>query len=189
MRWLHIYLSMIGFSILLFFSVTGITLNHPHWFSSGQERQTSASGTLNVAWIEPRSDGRDLDRLEIVEFLRATHHLGGAVSAFTVDEQQCVIAFKGPGYMADIFIDRQSGEYEATQTFLGAVAIINDLHKGRDSGTAWSWLIDISAILMTLISVTGLVLLFYIKRRRNSGLVVAFVGTVLAFAVFLWGVP
>ena len=32
MRWLHIYLSMLGFTALIFFSVTGITLNHADWF-------------------------------------------------------------------------------------------------------------------------------------------------------------
>ena len=30
MRWLHIYLSMFGLAAVLFFSVTGITLNHPN---------------------------------------------------------------------------------------------------------------------------------------------------------------
>jgi hypothetical protein len=30
-RWLHIYLSMISFVIILFFAVTGLTLNHADW--------------------------------------------------------------------------------------------------------------------------------------------------------------
>ena len=33
-RWLHIYLSLISFGAILFFSVTGLTLNHPDWFFS-----------------------------------------------------------------------------------------------------------------------------------------------------------
>ena len=31
MRWLHIYSSMFGLVAILFFSVTGILLNHPSW--------------------------------------------------------------------------------------------------------------------------------------------------------------
>lgn len=31
-RWIHIYLSMISLAAILFFSVTGVTLNHPSWF-------------------------------------------------------------------------------------------------------------------------------------------------------------
>jgi hypothetical protein len=33
-RWLHIYLSMISFVIVLFFSATGLTLNHADYFQS-----------------------------------------------------------------------------------------------------------------------------------------------------------
>ena len=35
MRWLHIYLSMFGLAALLFFAVTGVTLNHPDWVFGG----------------------------------------------------------------------------------------------------------------------------------------------------------
>ena len=33
-RWLHIYLSMASFAILLFFAVTGLTLNHGESFGA-----------------------------------------------------------------------------------------------------------------------------------------------------------
>ena len=31
MRWIHVYTSMISLLIVLFFGLTGITLNHPKW--------------------------------------------------------------------------------------------------------------------------------------------------------------
>ena len=99
-----------------------------------------------------------------------------------------MIVFKGPGYSADVFIDRNSGAYSLTEIKTGAVAILNDLHKGRDSGTAWSWVIDISAVLMIFVSVTGLALLFYLKKRRRSGLIVTLAGfllLVLAWAIWV----
>ena len=99
------------------------------------------------------------------------------------------MTFKGPGYAADAFIDRESGRYNVSQTYHGFLAVINDLHKGRDTGPAWSALIDVSAVLMTLISLTGLVLLFYLKLRRVPGLVVTLIGTVVVAAVFLLWVP
>ena len=80
------------------------------------------------------------------------------------------------------------GRYDLTQTIHGFVAVINDLHKGRDTGRAWSVLIDVSAVVLIVISLTGLVLLFYLKRRRIPGLVVA-VGTVAVVAVVLLLVP
>jgi FAD:protein FMN transferase len=36
-RWLHIYLSMVSFTIVLFFAATGFTLNHQDWFTRQQK--------------------------------------------------------------------------------------------------------------------------------------------------------
>jgi hypothetical protein len=199
MRWTHIYLSMFGLAALLFFSVTGITLNHPDWFYGGAERSVQAQGHVNVKWLNldiPRADSggetdasRQVDKLEVVEHLRNAHGIRGALAEFRTDERECMVTFKGPGYAADAFIDRATGRYDLTETYHGFIAVINDLHKGRDTGKPWSVLIDLSAVLMTLVSLTGLVLLFYIKRRRISGLVTALVGTVVVVAVFWLWVP
>ena len=48
-RWAHIYLSMFGLAVILFFSVTGLTLNHPDWFFDEQTIQSS--GSLDVRWL------------------------------------------------------------------------------------------------------------------------------------------
>lgn len=182
-RWLHIYLSMFGLFALLFFSATGITLNHPDWFSAGPARSREAEGAIRADWL------KDVAKLEIVEQLRKTHAIRGAVAEFTVDDAECVVAFKGPGYSADVFIDRSTGTYRLTETSRGLVAILNDLHKGRDTGPAWSVVIDASAILLILASLSGLVLLFYIKRRRISGAVVGTFGVVVLAAIGYFLVP
>ena len=106
-------------------------------------------------------------KLEVVEHLRKTHAIRGALAEFRVDDTECTVSFKGPGYSADTFIDRDSGEYTMTELDHGLIALINDLHKGRDTGAVWSWVIDLSAGLMTIISLTGLVLLFYLKLQAH----------------------
>src|SRR5262249_39702576 len=50
-RWLHIYLSMASFAILLFFAVTGLTLNHAERFSA-QPRVTQIKGKVEINWIK-----------------------------------------------------------------------------------------------------------------------------------------
>jgi uncharacterized protein len=45
MRWLPIDLSMFGLVAVLFFSATGLTLNHPDWFGE-PERRTSIQHQL-----------------------------------------------------------------------------------------------------------------------------------------------
>ena len=182
-RWLHIYLSMFSFAVLLFFAVTGLTLNHANWFD-GQERTTQFKGAVDAKWVKG-----DVAKLEIVEYLRRVHHITGALHDFRVDDSQLSVSFKGPGYAADASIDRASGSYEMAETRLGFWAVINDLHKGRDSGKAWGAVIDISAVLMTFVSLTGFALIFFMLKRRFSGLLIFSAGGAVAMLAWWKWVP
>ncbi len=75
------------------------------------------------------------------------------------------------------------------ETRLGFVAVVNDLHKGRDTGKAWSGIIDVSAVLMTLVSLSGLVLIFFLYKKLRAGLYALAIGTVLCYVVYLIWVP
>src|SRR3954467_14650699 len=65
MRWTHIYLSMFGLAVLLFFSATGITGNHPDWFYGGAEPAVQAQENVTVGWLPleaPRAEvGHETD--------------------------------------------------------------------------------------------------------------------------------
>ncbi|GAB2846740.1 PepSY-associated TM helix domain-containing protein [Hymenobacter ruber] len=186
-RWLHVYLSMLSFLVVLFFSVTGITLNHADWFD-GQEVETKRTGTLPAAWVNVPDTAR-INKLAIVERLRSQYALRGAVSEFRMEDEQCSVSFKGPGYSADAFINRKDGTFELTELRQGLVAVLNDLHKGRDSGAGWSWVIDLSAGFLTLVSLSGLVMLFFLKNKRVRGLLVAVVGGALCYLAYGLLVP
>ena len=182
-RWLHIYLSMASFGILFFFAVTGLTLNHADWFAK-QQRTVQKKGAVDTKLMKP-----EVDKLQIVEHLRNVDGVKGALAEFRVDDSQLTASFKGPGYSADAFIDRDSGKYDLTETRMGVAAVLNDLHKGRDSGKGWGWVIDTSAVLLVLISLTGLVILFFLAKRRVSGLVVLAVGAAICYLAYLIFVP
>lgn len=184
-RWLHIYLSMISFGLVFFFAVTGITLNHADKFT-GQLHTEQRKGRIDTQWIAGK-DTTKIDRLSIVEYFRRTNGIHGNLNDFRIEDDQLTIAFKGPGYAADVFITRPSGAYDLTITTTGWVGIVNDLHKGRDTGTGWSLFIDIAAILLTLVSLTGLLLILFLKKRRFSGLIVAVAGLFIAWLVYkIW---
>ena len=184
-RWLHTYLSMLSFAILLFFAATGLTLNHADWFE-GQRRAVQYQGTLDAAWMNT-SDPKAVQQEKIVEFLRRTHGVKGAVSDVHVDDKQCEVVFKGPGYEADASIDRKTGKYDLSVSRFGFVAVMNDLHKGRDTGNKWSKVIDLSAVLMTLVSLTGLTLIFFLNKRRMFGLLIAVTGALLCYLAYaMW---
>ncbi len=185
-RWLHIYLSMASFAILFFFAVTGLTLNHTEWFGA-QPRVAQQKSNLETKWI--KAPDAEVDKLAVVEHLRNAHGIKGALSDFRLDDSQVSVSFKGPGYAADAFINRETGEYELTETRNGFVAIINDLHKGRDTGKTWSFMIDLSAVLMTFVSLTGIVLLWFVKRRRFSGFILAGIGAIVCYLIYLFLIP
>lgn len=186
LRWLHIYVSMIGFSALLFFAWTGITLNHPTWFGASDARTRELSGNLsNELKTEQLSTG-NIDQLAVAEALRATHGLRGKVSRIDIAEDEIFILFKGPGYSADVLLDARNGEYSIVESSYGLAGILNDLHKGRDAGRVWSVAIDISAYVMIAFSLTGFGLLFFLKRRRTSGAAVAVVATIGLGVISVW---
>lgn len=186
-RWLHIYLSMGSFFIIFFFSVTGITLNHTEWFED-QQKTNTVKGKLDAGWVNV-DDTMKIAKLEIVEMLRSKHKVTGAVSEFLTDDYQCTISFSGPGYTADVFVNRETGSYELTETVTGLWGVLNDLHKGRDTGKVWKWVIDISAVLMILVSLTGLLMLFFLKKKRMAGILVAIARTILTLLIYRIWVP
>lgn len=182
-RWLHIYGSMGSLSLLLFFSVTGLTLNHADWFADAQ-RTAQFRGQVPTAWTKG-----ELAKLEIVEQLRRSHGIKTGLSEFRAEEGQVSVSFKGPGYTADVVMDRATGRYEVTETRMGLTAVLNDLHKGRDTGPAWSLLLDVSAGLMVLVSASGLMLLWYLQRKRVAGLWSLAGGAVACYLVYAIWVP
>ena len=187
-RWLHIYLSMVSFAIVLFFSITGLTLNHPSWFGGDKQVVVKNKGTLNVKWVN-QLDTAKVAKLEIVEFLRKTHQVKGAVSEIRIDDYEVSVVLKAPAYSCDAFINRETGSYEISEIKMGLMAVMNDLHKGRDSGEGWSWIIDISAGFLVLISLSGLILLCFMKKKRVTGFITVAIGLLICYLIYVLFVP
>ena len=185
-RWLHIYASMTSFVIVFFFAVTGWTLNHADRFS-GREKVTKTTGTVDRHWTSTGT--AEVAKLDVVEALRRDHHVTGAVTDFRTEDEDVSITFKGPGYSADAIVDRRTGKYELTESRLGVVAIANDLHKGRDTGAVWKAVIDVSAGLLTFISLSGLVLIYFIHKHRLAGIILLIAGGALSAVLYAMWVP
>jgi hypothetical protein len=177
LRWLHIYTSMASLLVVLFFAATGVTLNHPDWLAT--ERTEEASGTLPAAW----KTAKGIDWLVVAEHLRATNGVHGTVADRREDDREGSLTFRAPGYSADAFIDVATGGYKLTTSYQGAIGVINDLHRGRDAGSTWAWLIDVAGVFLVFLSLTGLGLLFYLKKVRLKGLAVMAAGAALVVAL------
>lgn len=178
-RTLHLYLSLLALLALLFFALTGLTLNHPEWFGEGRTRRLQ--GTLPG----PYALQGEVDWLRLAEDLRALG-LKGRVTEHGASGGEAWLSFRAPGYAADAQVDLQSGAYRLSVTEVGLVGVLNDLHKGRDTPGAWRWVLDLSALFLALVSLTGLVLGLLMPRTRRAALLTVGLGASVFLFLTLW---
>jgi len=183
-RWLHVYASMLALLIVLFFGITGLTLNHPDWVFGGGTTVETVHGTFPF----PATSDGTVAWLPIAEHVRTTDDVKGTVANFEVTGTQGSIAFTNPGYAATLLFDTTTGDYELTVEQQGFLAVMNDLHKGRDAGPAWRWTIDLAAIFLVAIAVTGLLMQLVLRKRRRSALLTAAAGVAVCVALILFTV-
>jgi uncharacterized protein len=76
----------------------------------------------------------------------------------------------------------QLGPSPATRGFLFR-------RRGQATGKVWSAVIDASAILLCLVSLTGLILIWFIHKRRTAGLTLAALGAILCYLAYRLFIP
>ena len=184
MRRLHMWTSMTSLLIVLFFSVTGITLNHPSWTFGQDPVVADAKGVLPVGSVSGTGEAAAVEWLAVSEYLRS-QGITGEITDHSVQNGEGSISYRGPGYAADVTFSVTTRAYELRTTRSGLVAVFNDLHKGRHASPLWKWIIDITAALLVVMSLTGIVLQLTIRRTRRLGLVLSGVGFVLAVVLIV----
>lgn len=184
-HWISAAVSLIG---MFLFAVTGITLNHAGSISAeprivAQEavlpppllnvlnKPAAAEAPLPAAVSDELEDLVDLDSR-------------GVAAEWSDDE--VYVAMPGPGSDAWISIDRASGAVTAEHIDRGWVSYLNDLHKGRNTGTAWFWFIDVFAVASIIFTVTGLVLLQLHAKRRPSTWPLVIVGGAIPIIIAMF---
>lgn len=176
-RLVHVYTSMIALLLVLFFGVTGVTLNHPTWSIGSSVSTSTSTGTLAVA---PTMDGGAVAWLPVSEYARSELGVSGEVEGFDSTGGSAAIRYRKPGYAADLTFSLSDARYELVTTQQGwFFGILNDLHKGRYADTSWKWVIDVSGILLVVMALAGIVLQLMLRRRRTSAFVVAGFGALL----------
>jgi hypothetical protein len=160
---------MISLLIVLFFGLTGLTLNHPSWTLGSGPTTSTATGTLPSGF----ASGGNVDFLAVSEYVRSTNDVRGNVADYGATASQGTISYKAPGYAADLTFDVTSGAYQVVVQQQGFLAVMNDVHKGRDTDSSWNWVIDASALFLVLVALTGLGIQIFQKKRRRRALMVA----------------
>ena len=165
-HWISAAVSLIG---MMMFALTGFTLNHASQIEAKpvvvDRKATLPPDLLALLAKGPESGKRPLPA-PFEPFLSKAvgAEVAGQVGEWSADE--VYVALARPGGDAWVSIDRQTGAVEHEKTTRGAISLLNDLHKGRNSGKAWGWFIDIFAGACVVFTVTGLILLQFHARSR-----------------------
>ena len=173
-HWISSAICLIG---MLLFAITGITLNHAGQIES-KPRVESRDGQLPEALTAElkslQAAQKDLKKGDAVATLPASvqawvrNEIQVDVAARAVEwsDDEAYVPMPRPGGDAWLRIDLKDGTLEYETTDRGWISYINDLHKGRNTGSAWSLFIDVFAVGCLVFCITGLLILKMHSERR-----------------------
>ena len=166
-HWISAAVCLVG---MLLFAATGITLNHAARIEATPV-VTHVNDTLPAALLKAlaaRTDGNAELPAAVVAWLRDTHGIVAGAREAEWSEDEVYLSMPGPGRDAWLSIQKADGALEYERTERGTLAWLNDLHKGRNTGAAWSWFIDLFAVACIVFTLTGLFLLWLHGRQRRA---------------------
>lgn len=176
-HWISSAMCLIG---MLVFAVTGFTLNHAGQIEAHPKVVTRTATVpapvlaALAAAARDRQEGRTAERNggggrsggdkgPVPPTLAAwlSGELGIDAGDRTAEWQpdEIYIALPRPGGDAWVSIALDNGDTQYEVTTRGVISYLNDLHKGRGAGHAWSLFIDVFAFTCLVFCVTGLFLL------------------------------
>jgi hypothetical protein len=178
LRTWHWISGAITLATTLMFAITGVTLNHASRMESKPSVRTEtvklgprALAALKAGPTKGVAPVPDEIAADLGTTLRLA--LQGKSGEWSSDE--LYVSLPRPGGDAWIAVERDTGEARYETTFRGWIAYLNDLHKGRHTGAAWSLFIDVFAAACIVFCLTGLLLLqMYSAGRRLTWPLVGF---------------
>ena len=189
-RWLHIYVSSGLFSLLIFFCLTGVLLNHLDWVS-GDKDDASQTGQIPQDTFEQFKQVNEANGLALISAYVSREY--GLPSPYRVEWDsefnELILDYPLPAGYAAMTLNTLNGQYTLDYQIGTVVQVMNDLHKGRHSGSHWRWLIDTSALLIVFFATTGIVLLLQNRRKRYIGIGIVLAGTLTPYLLYYFFVP
>ncbi|WP_151704949.1 PepSY-associated TM helix domain-containing protein [Nitrincola alkalilacustris] len=187
MRWLHIYSAVPVLISMIFFAVTGFFLNHPDW-SPGQTRAHELSLILpdelaSIDWQASPS----IFTLGVLQWLDREQGIRGVkMEVEWEDDELLIITLEGPSTTQTVEVLPDEGEVEVFALSLPLMAMLNNLHRGKQVSDIWRLFSDLSAIFMLVFCLTGLWLVCVNRMQRvTAGSWVAIGGGLFFVIVYL----
>lgn len=184
-HWISSAACLVG---MLLFAITGITLNNATHIESvpvvSNKSATMPQALLNQIKATPSSDKAVLPKAT-ADWVSNAIGVELANVPGEWSDAEVYLSLPRPGGDAWLVIDRATGEVNYELTERGWVSYLNDLHKGRNTGTAWSWFLDIFSVAALVFSITGLCMLSMHANNRPSTWPLVGLGVVLPLVLVI----
>lgn len=185
-HWISSALCLLG---MLLFAATGFTLNHAtqieaHPSVTSKKMKLPAALQAELAKIntDDESDkANDPLPPELQQWTKDVLSVDVGTREAEWSPEEVYVAMPRPGGDAWLRIDRANGDVEYELTDRGWISYLNDLHKGRNTGTAWSWFIDLFAASCLIFSITGLFILKLHATNRPTTWPIVGLGVLIPF--------
>jgi hypothetical protein len=171
---------------LLLFAATGFTLNHASSFEA-KPKTTRIEKTLPAEALTALATAKDKTPLPAAVVAAVQKETGVDIASKPADvsEDDIYVDLATPGIDASVSIDPASGDVTYERTTRGVIAILNDLHKGRHAGPAWTLFIDVIAVACVLFAITGFGLLWFYEKNRRITWPLVLGGVALPLVLYL----
>ncbi|TJY56600.1 hypothetical protein E4T66_18715 [Sinimarinibacterium sp. CAU 1509] len=170
LRQWHGISSAVCLAAMLLFSLTGITLNHAAQISS-RPAVTTLTATLPDAVlrsVRAAADEQGALPPALRHWMDAQWSLRIGLRPAEWSDDEVYLSLPRPGGDAWLSVTLDHGRIEYERTDRGWIAYFNDLHKGRNTGAAWGWFIDVFAVACVIFSLSGLLLLKLHAAQRGA---------------------
>ena len=187
-HWISSALCLLG---MFLFSITGITLNHAAQIEAKPTvvRQQATAPAPLLKELKAFAEEHDGDKAPLPasaeQWLKTTWKVkaGGRSAEWAVDEVYLPMPKAGGDAWVRIGLEDGAAEFENTDR--GWISWLNDVHKGRNTGTAWNWFIDIFAAACLVFCITGLLILKFHAANRPFTWPMVGLGVLIPFVIAL----
>ncbi len=166
-HWVSSAMCLIG---MVLFSVTGFSLNHAGQIEAkpavtsqhaklDPAVQTALESRVAAIKADKASKGKAPAPAELQSWVQKQFAVDIAGREAEWSDDEVYLSLPRPGGDAWLRVSLSDGEAEYERTDRGWLSYFNDLHKGRNTGAAWSWFIDIFAGATLVFCITGLFIL------------------------------
>lgn len=180
-RSFHLFSSLIAAIFLLFFAFSGYVMNHRAELGLDEIEETSNETTLSESLLSGK-----VTKTAILEWCQV-QGARGDLAEYIQDDEEILISYVCAGGHFDAEIDLVTRNVTIIIQKNGFLETLGEIHRSPSPvGNTSSLFIDIMAVLMAVVSLSGIYLFFRMATRQNKfALVVFLLSIASAVALYL----